>query len=299
MEESENLTLATNTTHQLHSFINPYDREGHYILFSGGHTEQKNIYRKTHSPHHYLRINDWHELKSVLPNFTPEADTYLLPYSPLSESTLRTNRIEREFIEYQDIYHFFEQQDIRQQRKSTLICLCMLLAENYDINLGGIPRGIKWLAAKLGTNSRKITVSIKSLEEMGLIVFHQKRADIDKVTLPCFIEPTRTFVLKFTSLFRKGKAKPKENSEVGTRNIHTTPEQDYESLMIRIAEKESMYDDIEKNLAAKKPDYYLHGKEGFFWYQNQMYTLKVRLLNLVRQPEVEEVIKVHAYRVLL
>ncbi|MFA0630146.1 hypothetical protein AB4589_20505, partial [Vibrio sp. 10N.222.49.A3] len=70
-------------------------------------------------------------------------------------------------------------------------------------------------------------------------------------------------------------------------------------VRIRIADKESMYDDIKENLDAQKPDYYLHGKEGFFWYQNQIYTLKVKLLNLVRQPEVEEVIKVHAYRVLI
>ncbi|MFA0113298.1 hypothetical protein AB4407_06330 [Vibrio sp. 10N.261.46.E11] len=283
----------------IHNFINPFDRQGSYILFSEGNPKTHHLVKKSYSPARYLEIKSREELEPIQPNFNPYGDTYLLPFSPLSESRFRNNPIADEFVEYQNIYRYFEKKNIRQQPKSTLICLCMLLAKNYDEKLGGIPMGIKMLATRLGTNSRKITVSIKSLEEMGLIVFHQRRSDIDSVTLPCFIEPTRTFVLKFTSLFRKGKAKPKENSEVGTRDNHTTPEQDYENLIIRIADKESMYDDIKENLDDQKPDYYLHGKEGFFWYQNKIYTLKVRLLKLVRQPEVEEVIKVHAYRVLL
>ncbi|MEZ9566575.1 hypothetical protein AB4226_15660 [Vibrio artabrorum] len=283
----------------IHNFINPFDRQGSYILFSEGNPKTHPLVKKSYSPARYLEIKSREELEPIQPNFNPYGDTYLLPFSPLSESRFRNNPIADEFVEYQNIYRYFEKKNIRQQPKSTLICLCMLLAKNYDEKLGGIPMGIKMLATRLGTNSRKITVSIKSLEEMGLIVFHQRRADIDNVTLPCFIEPTRTFVLKFTSLFRKGKTKPKENSEVDTHDSHTTPEQDYENLIIRIADKESMYDGIKENLDAQKPDYYLHSKEGFFWYQNKIYTLKVRLLKLVRQPEVEEVIKVHAYRVLI
>ncbi len=41
MEESENLNQEKNVTHQLHNFINPYDREGGYILFSGGIQKKK------------------------------------------------------------------------------------------------------------------------------------------------------------------------------------------------------------------------------------------------------------------
>ncbi|WP_367987814.1 hypothetical protein AB2S62_00380 [Vibrio sp. NTOU-M3] len=289
----------TDTTYQLYNFINPFDRQGSYILFSEGHSKTLVIDINRHSPTRYLGIESWEQLESILPGFTPFDDVYLMPFSPLSESRFRNKPIADEFVEYQNIYRYFEEKNIRQQPKSTLICLCMLLAKNYDEKLGGIPMGIKMLATRLGTNSRKITVSIKSLEEMGLIVFHQRRADIDKVTLPCFIEPTSTFVLKFTSLFRKGKTIPKEEPGADTPKIQTTPEQDYDNFIKSIADKESMYDDIEKNLDTQKPDYYLHGKEGFFWYQNQIYTLKVKLLNLVSQPEVEEVIKVHAYRTLL
>ncbi len=289
----------TDTTHQLYSFINPFDRQGSYILFSEGYSQTLTIDTRRQSPIRYLEIKSWEQLKPILPSFTPHDDTYLLPFSPLSESRFRNNPIADEFVEYQNIYRYFEEKNIRQQPKSTLICLCMLLAKNYDERLGGIPMGIKMLATRLGTNSRKITVSIKSLEDMGLIVFHQRRAKIDKVTLPCFIEPTSTFLLKFTSLFRKGKTIPKVETGVDTPKIQTLPEQNYESVMKIIADKESMYDDIETNLVAQKPDYYLHGKEGFFWYQNQIYTLKVKLLNLVSQPEVKEMIRIHAYRTLL
>ncbi|EHR6582433.1 hypothetical protein KUK75_001549 [Vibrio parahaemolyticus] len=289
----------TDTTYQLHNFINPFDRQDSYILLSGGYSKTLVIDKNRHSPARYLGIKNWEQLKSIWPGFTPFDDAYLMPFSPLSESRFRNKPIADEFVEYQNIYRYFEEKSIRQQPKSTLICLCMLLAKNYDEKLGGIPMGIKMLATRLGTNSRKITVSIKSLEEMGLIVFHQRRADIDKVTLPCFIEPTSTFVLKFTSLFRKGKTIPKEEPEAGTPKIQTAPEQDYDNFIKSIADQESIYDDTEENLTAKKPDYYLHGKEGFFWYQNKIYTLKVRLLNLVRKPKVEEVVKVHAYRALL
>ncbi|HFC9448886.1 TPA: hypothetical protein AB5B32_003439, partial [Vibrio cholerae] len=60
MEESENLNLEKNDTHQLHNFINPYDREGGYILFSGGYSKEEKIDRKSYSPIRYLMMKDWH-----------------------------------------------------------------------------------------------------------------------------------------------------------------------------------------------------------------------------------------------
>ncbi|BDA01669.1 hypothetical protein KW497_19335 [Vibrio fluvialis] len=294
MEESENLNLEKNDTHQLHNFINPYDREGGYILFSGGYSKEEKIDRKSYSPIRYLMMKDWHELKSILPYFTPYADTYLLPSCPLSESKFRSNVISKDLVEYKNIYNFFEQRDdIGQQRKSTLISLCFLLAENYVFEFGGIPRGIKWLAARLGTNSRKITDCIKSLVKMELIIFHKKRADIDSVTLPCFIEPTRTFLFTFTSLFVEDKTK----EESGEKATHR--EKNYQKRMSIIAKKESIYTSKDESSNTSSIDYYLYGKEGFFWYQNQLYTLKVNLLKLVRDPQVDDAVKVHAYRILL
>ncbi len=295
MKDNGKPTQITDTTHQLFNLINPFDRQGSYVLISAGDSRLLKLDKKCHSPARYLGIKNWDQLETILPGFTPHADTYLLPFGPLSESKFRNKTMRNEFVEYQNIYRYFEKTNIRQQPKSTLICLCMLLAENYDEKLGGIPRGIKWLAAKLGTNSRKITVSIKSLEEMGLVIFHKKRADIDKVTLPCFIEPTQTFVMTFMSLFRKGKTRSREN----TLEAHTTAEQDYENKMSYISQKEFIYDIEKENLEDHKPDYYLYGKKGFFWYQNQIYTLKVSLLTLIGQPEVDEEIKVHVYQILL
>lgn len=46
----------TDTTYQLHNFINPFDRQDSYILLSGGYSKTLVIDKNRHSPTRYLGI---------------------------------------------------------------------------------------------------------------------------------------------------------------------------------------------------------------------------------------------------
>ena len=258
--------------HKLHNFINPFDQFSKYVLFTNGLTEEFTFSRKTHLPNQLYTIQTWKGFKKLEQKFVPSSDGYILPFSPLSKSRVSRKVLPVEFVEYIKIYDYFhsiaKQHKRRQQRMETLITISMLLAENYDLNFNGVPRGIKWIAAKLGTNSRKITHCLHDLAELELIRFHQEKAEKDKITLTCFIELTELFLKTFTSYFRNN-------------------------------DKYQIFQMSAEKLTLQEPNYHLYGKKGHFWFQNQENTLKVRLQQLLRDPEVDAEVKLHVYKVLL
>ncbi|EGQ7640724.1 hypothetical protein DDM60_002393 [Vibrio cholerae] len=269
-----NLKETVVSQHPLHNFINPFDRQNEFLVLTDSQKTDGRFTRRQHTPSSLIQLNSWADFQPMTKPFEPNSEIYVLPSHPLSESTRQTHFMGASLVEYDNIYQYIEQKaqelGFRQQRTQNLIIVTMLLAKNFDLMIGGVPIGGKWIADKLGTNTYKVSDRLKDLEDMNLIRRCSRLSKKDKTKLTGFIELTPFFLLNFTSFF--------------SNKDHINCEQ---YLASKAATQKG------------ETSYQIYGEKGHFEYKDIIYTLKVRLLELTRNPTVCDQVKVAAYKALL
>lgn len=123
----------------------------------------------------------------------------LLPYSSISKSYMPTSHYSERDINRTNIINTFwkSELELHYDAAEASILVCSFLAKNVDRNTHGLGISQSNIAIILGMSIRRVSDTLKRLEQFGYVIRHKEKATRGKLSLGTFIQVTEAFSSQF------------------------------------------------------------------------------------------------------
>ncbi|EEX35386.1 MULTISPECIES: hypothetical protein [Vibrio] len=225
----EKPTLDPNAKVEIINFINSFDVKGNCYLY---HEGEEKLVSTLLRPDDRKRVNLMKELEEAQtmkqlnetrlfkehPFLKNQKRIILLPYSSISRSHVPTETYSEREINRTNIINTFwkSELELHYDAAEALILVCSFLAKNIDRNTHGLGISQTKIAIVLGMSVRRVSDTLKRLEQLGYVVRHTEKAKRGKLSLGTFIQVTEAFSSQFLppkKLEEKSEKKQKQSSE--------------------------------------------------------------------------------------
>lgn len=239
----EKPTLDPNAKVEIINFINSFDVKGNCYLY---HEGEEKLVSTLLRPDDRKRVNLMKELEEAQtmkqlnetrlfkehPFLKNQKRIILLPYSSISRSHVPTETYSEREINRTNIINTFwkSELELHYDAAEALILVCSFLAKNIDRNTHGLGISQTKIAIVLGMSVRRVSDTLKRLEQLGYVVRHTEKAKRGKLSLGTFIQITEAFSSQFLPP-KKLEEKQKQSSE---HQPQEPPEKRYFQFMGRL-----------------------------------------------------------------
>ncbi|EMK3318922.1 MarR family transcriptional regulator [Vibrio vulnificus] len=236
----ETPTLDPNAKVEIINFINSFDVKGNCYLY---HEGEEKLVSTLLRPDDRKRISLMKELEEARtirqlhktrlfkdhPFLKKQKRIILLPYSSISKSYMPTSHYyEREINRTNIINTFWKSKlELHYDAAEASILVCSFLAKNIDRNTHGLGISQSKIAIILGMSVRRVSDTLKRLEQFGYVIRHKEKATRGKLSLGTFIQVTEAFSSQFFAPQKptgESKEKQKQSSEHQSQEL---PEKRY------------------------------------------------------------------------
>ncbi|GAA5648338.1 winged helix-turn-helix transcriptional regulator [Vibrio proteolyticus] len=225
----ETPTLDPNANMEIINFINSYDVKGNCYLYHEGEEKlvpillrpddrkKVNLMKELEEAQTMKQLNETRLFKEH-PFLKKQKRIILLPYSSISKSYMPTSHYSERDINRTNIINTFwkSELELHYDAAEASILVCSFLAKNIDRNTHGLGISQSNIAIILGMSVRRVSDTLKRLEQLGYVVRHTEKAKRGKLSLGTFIQVTEAFSSQFLppkKLEEKSEQKQKQSSE--------------------------------------------------------------------------------------
>ncbi|CAH8195933.1 conserved hypothetical protein [Vibrio aestuarianus] len=236
----ETPTLDPNAKVEIINFINSFDVKGNCYLY---HEGEEKLVSTLLRPDDRKRISLMKELEEARtirqlhktylckkhPSLARQKWIILLPYAPISRSHMPTETYsEREINQTKIINTFWKSElSLRYEAAEASILVCSFLAKNVDRNTLGLGISKTKMAVILGMSVRRVSDTLKRLEQFGYVIRHKEKAKRGNLSLGTFIQVTGTFSSQFFVPKKPEGESEKEQQKSSEPQSQDTPEKRY------------------------------------------------------------------------
>ncbi|ELR8747255.1 MarR family transcriptional regulator [Vibrio aestuarianus] len=236
----ETPTLDPNAKVEIINFINSFDVKGNCYLY---HEGEEKLVSTLLRPDDRKRISLMKELEEARtirqlhktrlfkdhPFLKKQKRIILLPYSSISKSYMPTSHYSEREINRTNIINTFwkSKLELHYDAAEASILVCSFLAKNIDRNTHGLGISQSKIAIILGMSVRRVSDTLKRLEQFGYVIRHKEKATRGKLSLGTFIQVTEAFSSQFFAPQKptgESKEKQKQSSEHQSQEL---PEKRY------------------------------------------------------------------------
>ncbi|HDM8070192.1 MarR family transcriptional regulator [Vibrio harveyi] len=206
----ETPTLDPNANMEIINFINSYDVKGNCYLYHEGEEKlvpillrpddrkKVNLMKELEEAQTMKQLNETRLFKEH-PFLKKQKRIILLPYSSISKSYMPTSHYSERDINRTNIINTFwkSELELHYDAAEASILVCSFLAKNIDRNTHGLGISQTKIAIILGMSVRRVSDTLKRLEQFGYVIRHKEKATRGKLSLGTFIQVTEAFSSQF------------------------------------------------------------------------------------------------------
>lgn len=206
----ETPTLDPNANMEIINFINSYDVKGNCYLYHEGEEKlvpillrpddrkKVNLMKELEEAQTMKQLNETRLFKEH-PFLKKQKRIILLPYSSISKSYMPTSHYSERDINRTNIINTFwkSELELHYDAAEASILVCSFLAKNIDRNTHGLGISQNKIAIILGMSVRRVSDTLKRLEQFGYVIRHKEKATRGKLSLGTFIQVTEAFSSQF------------------------------------------------------------------------------------------------------
>ncbi|TOL73751.1 MarR family transcriptional regulator [Vibrio parahaemolyticus] len=206
----ETPTLDPNANMEIINFINSYDVKGNCYLYHEGEEKLVPTLLRSDDRKRISLMKELEEARTIRqlhktrlfkdhPFLKKQRRIILLPYSSISKSYMPTSHYSERDINRTNIINTFwkSKLELHYDAAEASILVCSFLAKNIDRNTHGLGISQSKIAIILGMSVRRVSDTLKRLEQFGYVIRHKEKATRGKLSLGTFIQVTEAFSSQF------------------------------------------------------------------------------------------------------